>query len=106
MAKIEQRGTITAECVVRLTEEEMRFLDGMTGYGWKSFIDTFQKYMGTHYTREHLEGGKLFFESIRTCVMPILKRTDDARAVFTGEKEARHPPKPEATQSPQDTEHE
>lgn len=73
----------------------MRFLDGMTGYGWKGFIETFHKHMGTSYTRDHLKGGQLFFESIRTCIMPILKRTDEARAVFSGEKEARHPQKPE-----------
>lgn len=101
MAKIEQRGKIECDCIVRLTEEEMRFLDGMTGYGWDGFIATFHKHMGTHYTRDHLGGGKLFFETIRSCIMPILKRTDDARDVFDGRKEARHPPKPEAP-SPQD----
>lgn len=95
MAEIEQRGRIECQCSVRLSEEEMRFLDGMTGYGWKTFIETFSKHMGTAYTREHLKGGELFFESIRTCIIPILRRTDDARAVFSGEKVARHPPKDE-----------
>jgi hypothetical protein len=91
MAKIEQRGTIECECVIRLSEEEMRFLDGMTGYGWKGFIETFHKHMGTSYTRDHLKGGEEFFTSIRACILPILRRTDDARAVFVGEKEARKP---------------
>lgn len=96
MAEIEQRGRIECQCAVRLTEEEMRFLDGMTGYGWKSFIETFQKHMGQSYTRDHLAGGELFFESIRKCIIPILRRTDDARRVFTGERVAAHPPKPDA----------
>jgi hypothetical protein len=94
MAKIEQRGKIECECVVRLSEEEMRFLDGMTGYGWKGFIETFHKHMGTHYTRDHLKGGEEFFTSIRAAILPILRRTDNARAVFNGEKVAAHPPKP------------
>lgn len=97
MAKIEQRGRIECECVVRLTEDEIRFLDAMVGYGWKSFIEVFEAKLGSAYSRDHHAGGELFFETIG-CATGILRRVDDARAVFNGEKEARHPPKPEPVQ--------
>lgn len=94
MAKIEQRGHLTFECVVRLTEAEVRFLDAMVGYGWKSFIEVFEAKLGSAYSRDHHDGGKQFFETIG-CATGILRRADDARAVFEGQKIAAHPPKPE-----------
>ena len=95
MAKIEQRGHITCECVVRLTEPEIRFLETMVGYGWPSFIKVFEEKLGSHYSRDHHDGGKLFFETIG-CATGILRRADEARAVFDGKKIAtRRPPEEE-----------
>lgn len=94
MAKIEQSGGITCECVVRLTESEIRFLDALVGYGWKSFIEVFETKLGKSYSRDHHAGGKLFFETIG-CATGILRRVDDARDVFDGRKIAAHLPKPE-----------
>lgn len=94
MAKIEQRGEISCEVVVRLTEAEIRFLEAMVGYGWKSFIEVFESKLGKSYSRDHHAGGKLFFETIG-CATGILKRVDEARAVFSGEKQARVPALPQ-----------
>jgi hypothetical protein len=91
MAKIEQRPKIECECTIRLTEPEMRALDAIVGYGWEGFIKTFKQHMGQSYIRDHEAGGKLLFESVRQCIPGILRRADDARAVFQGEKEARTP---------------
>lgn len=88
MAKIEQRGDISCEVVVRLTEAEIRFLDSLVGYGWKNFIEVFETKLGSAYSRDHHAGGKLFFETIG-CATGILRRVDDARAVFSGQKVAR-----------------
>jgi hypothetical protein len=96
MAKLEQRGRIECECVIRLTEAEMRFLDALVGYGWPAFIKVFEGQLGSAYSRDYHDGGKLFFETIG-CATSILQRADDARAVFDGKKIAQHLPKPGAT---------
>lgn len=87
MAKIEQRGQITCECIIRLTEAEIRFLDALVGYGWPAFIKVFEEKLGSAYSRDHHGGGKLFFETIG-CATAILRRTDEARSVFEGSKVA------------------
>jgi hypothetical protein len=91
MAKIEQRPQIECECIIRLTEPEMRALDAIVGYGWDGFIKTFKQHMGQHYIRDHEAGGKLLFETVRQHIPSILRRADDARAVFQGEKIAQKP---------------
>jgi hypothetical protein len=93
--KIEQRPKVECECTIRLTEGEMRFLDAMVGYGWKSFIETFEKHMGQSYVRDYKQSGEVLFHTIREHIPPILARVNDARAVFSGEKIAQHPPKPD-----------
>lgn len=92
--KIEQRPRVECECTIRLTEGEMRFLDAMVGYGWKSFIETFEQHMGQSYVRDHKKHGAEFFQTVREQIPPILARIDDARAVFTGEKVAQPKPTP------------
>ena len=96
MAKIVQRGTIEASAIFTVDEEEMRALDAMVGYGFKSFLTTFQKHLGESYMRGHENGLRRFFESIGGIVSPILARADDARAVFDGKKIAAEPNRSEA----------
>ena len=96
MAKIAQRGSIEATAVFTVDEEEMRALDAMVGYGYKSFIETFKKHLGEHYMCGHENGLRRFFESIGGIVSPILSRADDARAVFDGKKIAAEPNRSEA----------
>jgi hypothetical protein len=86
MVKIEQRGKIECDCVIRLTEPEMRALDAIVGYGWDGFIKTFKQHMGQSYIRDHEAGGKLLFETVRSLIPSILRRVDQAREVFDGEK--------------------
>lgn len=95
--KIEQRPRVECECTIRLTEGEMRFLDAMVGYGWKSFIETFEKNLGQSYVRDYKKDGAEFFQTIREQIPPILRRVDDARSVFTGEKIAQTKPAPTAS---------
>jgi hypothetical protein len=92
MAKIVQRGTMDVSAAFTVDEEEMRALDAMVGYGYGSFIETFRKHLGESYMRGHEDGLKRFFESIGGQVAPILRRADDARAVFEGQKVASRPP--------------
>lgn len=94
--KVEQRPKVECDCTIRLTEGEMRFLDALVGYGWGSFIAEFRAKLGVSYIRDYEKDGKELFETLRATIPPILRRTDDARAVFSGEKVAQHPPKPEA----------
>lgn len=92
--KIEQRPKVECDCTLRLTEGEMRFLDALVGYGWDSFINVFREKLGKSYIRDYEVHGKALFEQIRSDFPFILRRADEARQVFSGEKEARHHPKP------------
>ncbi len=94
--KIEQRPKVECDCTIRLTEGEMRFLDALVGYGWDGFIKVFREKLGTSYVRDYEKDGRMLFETLRGQLPPILRRADDARAVFAGEKVAKHPPKPES----------
>lgn len=89
MAKIAQRASIEASAVFTVDEEEMRALDALVGYGFKSFIETFKKHMGESYMRGHEDGLQRFFESIRGHIPSILQRANDAREVFDGTKYAK-----------------
>lgn len=91
--KIEQRPKVECDCVIRLSEGEMRFLDALVGYGWDSFIEVFRAKLGTSYIRDYEKDGKELFQTLRGQMPSILRRADDARAVFSGEKVAQHPPK-------------
>jgi len=91
MSKVEQRPKVECDCVLRLTEGEMRFLDALVGYGWDSFIEVFREKLGKSYIRDHEVHGKALFEQIRSDFAPILRRTDDARDVFNGRKIATLP---------------
>lgn len=73
------------------TESELRALDALVGYGHEGFLKVFYEKMGRHYLEPHEAGLISLFESIRKMVPPILRRTDDARKVFTGEKVAQRP---------------
>lgn len=96
MSKIEQRPKVECDVVLRLTEGEMRFLDALVGYGWDGFIKVFREKLGTSYIRDYEADGKALFQQIRSDFPSILRRANDARDVFTGQKIAQRP-KPEAS---------
>lgn len=78
---------LTATLVI--DEAEARALDGLVGYGFDEFVSTFYQHLGSHYLKPHEAGLKSLFESVRESIPPMLRRTDDARKVFKGEKVAR-----------------
>lgn len=80
MSTIEQRPTITLE---------VRALDALVGYGDDAFVKVFYEHLGKHYMQPHEAGLK----SVRELVPGILRRTDDARLVFTGQRIAVEPQK-------------
>lgn len=94
MAKITQAPHVEVAATMSFTEAELRALDALVGYGFDPFILAFYEKMGKHYMRPHEAGMRSVFESIREAVPGILRRTDDARRVFTGERVAAHRPKP------------
>lgn len=86
MASIDQRPSVMCDVTLRLSEEEARAFHAIVGYGWDSFIAVFEKHLGTVYITPHKEGGRLLFESVFEKLPPVLRRMDDARAVFNGSK--------------------
>lgn len=89
MAKLALRPTVSMELVVTLDEEEVRALDGLTGYGDDAFIKHFKESLGAHYIRDHEQGLRRFFKTIREIVPGYLNQVDKARDVFEGRKVAR-----------------
>jgi hypothetical protein len=89
MAKIEGRGTLKAEVVLVLSEEEAGALDALAGYGDDSFIECFYKHMGRVYLEPYERGLRSLLKSVRTgegCVSSILGRAQKARRIFYGEE--------------------
>ncbi len=82
MADINAQARLEVTVTFRISEEEARALDGLVGYGDDAFIEHFKKNLGTHYIRDHEEGLRSFFKSIRGAMPGILHRTDAARKAF------------------------
>jgi hypothetical protein len=73
------RHRITVGGTLELDEQELRALDALAGYGFKSFIKVFYEHMGKAYMQPHEAGLKKLFETIRRDVPPALGRIDMAR---------------------------
>ncbi|GAG09337.1 unnamed protein product, partial [marine sediment metagenome] len=54
--KLHNEVTVHYECTLRLTEEEMRALDALTGYGFRPFLKVFYEKMGRHYLEPYEKG--------------------------------------------------
>ena len=91
MAKIEQRPTITLEVPIVLTEHEARALYALTEYGDKAFLKMTTTMLGDSGVRKHEVGLVSMFHSLRSALPGILRLTDEARWVFTGERVAVEP---------------
>ena len=85
MARIVQRATVDIEAVFSVTEAEARALDALVGYGDDAFIKHFKESLGEAYMRDHEDGLRSFFRSVRDFMPGILKRADDARRAFEGQ---------------------
>ncbi len=105
--KFNMEATITPEMTIRITEGEARALYALTTYGFESFIAVFYKNLGETYMKPHEKSLKSLFDNIRgeSGISVFLKRCEDARAVFRGEKFASPPatsPKPYQSNSGDD----
>jgi hypothetical protein len=82
MAKIEEFPKIHLELVVRLSEDEARFLEGMAGFDHQAVAEAIAKVCGTHYTGS-ANGLYSLLETAKGFAGP-LQRLRDARDVFCG----------------------
>jgi hypothetical protein len=95
MAEILQLTKVEVTATMKFSEAELRALDALVGYGCDPFLKVFYEKLGKHYMQPHEAGLRTLFESVRETVPAILRRTDDARRVFTGERIAVHTDMPE-----------
>ena len=79
MAKVIPKVKVTFECSMTISEVEARALDGLTGYSFKDFVDTFYAQLGKVYLEDHEEGLRSFFTTVREYVVPQIAVIDDAR---------------------------
>lgn len=83
-------ATITPKCKIDLNlsftvnESEARALDALVGYGDDAFIEVFYEKLGKAYMRDHEQGLRLFFRSIREQMPSVLRRMDEAKKAFRG----------------------
>ena len=82
MAQIEGRPTIAMQLVVVITESEARALDALVGYGDDAFIKVFYESLGEAYMRDHEQGLRSLFTSIRQLMPQWLAKADAARKSF------------------------
>ncbi len=74
-------SSISAKVYMVLEEEEARALVSITAYGADQFIKCFFEHLGKAYLKNHVEGLKSLFDSIRS-IKYELSKIDKARAEF------------------------
>lgn len=79
MAQINGRIETKLYFHVELEESEARALKALAGYGDEAFVKTFYEKLGKAYLEPHIQGLKRLFAVVRTSVVPMLARVDDAR---------------------------
>lgn len=79
MAVIVSNPEIKVSCTFTVSEQEMRALDALAGYGDEAFIKTFYEKMGTAYLKPHEQGLREFLKSIRSVVAPSINQIDNVR---------------------------
>lgn len=79
MAVIVSNPEIKVSCTFTVSEQEMRALDALAGYGDEAFIKTFYEKMGTSYLKPHEQGLREFLKSIRSVVAPSINQIDNVR---------------------------
>lgn len=84
MAILQVNPKLTIEITLKLTEEEARALDALSGYGADEFLDVFYEKMGRAYLQKHETGLRTLFQTSRDVLPGILKRLDKARTEFNG----------------------
>lgn len=87
MAKIEARPTLQLQITLVLNETEARALEAISGYDPKRFLEVFYSEIGRSYLEPHAGGIHSLFESVAAQLPPILRRMDEARKLFNGDKQ-------------------
>ncbi len=85
MAKIEERPTIELEVTIRLTEVEARYLYNLASYNHDTILKALEAATGTAYTKEYNQGFHLFLQGCES-LGDAIRKTDQARMVFTGQR--------------------
>jgi hypothetical protein len=78
------KPTVAMEFDFRLSLEEARALDALTGYGTDAFLDAFYKSMGEAYLRPHEAGLRSLFAGLRRDLPPLLGRALSAEQAING----------------------
>ncbi|WP_176461495.1 hypothetical protein [Bordetella genomosp. 1] len=82
MSRFRQAPRVEAHATIELTEEEMRALDALVGYGIEPFLQVFYQNMGESYLRPHEQGLRSLFETVSYDIPAVLRRADAARKAF------------------------
>ena len=82
MAQITQQPKVEITTQFTVTEDELRALDALSGYGEDAFIKHFYEHLGKAYMTKHETGLRSFLKSVRNFAPGILSRTDAARRAF------------------------
>lgn len=88
MATITPNAKLEVTATFIFSEQELRALDALVGYGTDPFLEVFYKHLGRAYMQPHEAGLRSLFNSISQQQGGILRRADDARRVFEGERVA------------------
>jgi hypothetical protein len=80
--KVKTTATVQFGAHIKLTETEIRALDALVGYGDDAFLNVFGGKLGHTYMRDHADGLKAFFASVRGQVLPALAVIDQARKLL------------------------
>lgn len=80
MAKIIKKPTaVTVSGVLEISEEEIRALDALAGYGADAFLKVFYEKLGKAYMEPYEAGLRSLFATIRDTAPGIVRRADAAR---------------------------
>ncbi len=74
------------EATISLSENELRALEALAGYGTDKFLEVFYENMGKHYLTPHEAGLRSLFESVRGDGRSLLHRIDAAREAVKKDK--------------------
>jgi hypothetical protein len=84
VAELTAEPRIELKVTLELNETELRALEAIAGYNHKTVANVLLENLGKSYLRDHIGGLYSFLAAVNENARGILKRLDDARAVFVG----------------------
>lgn len=82
MSKIKSQAFVQVKIQLELTEIEAQALIAIAGYGSKSFLEVFYKFLGKHYLSPHEKGVVSLFETIRCEMKQHVFKAEQARNIL------------------------